>query len=72
MANTLPAVSLQDAADALSLSVKTVRRAIGAGELRAAKIRGQYRIRVADLDAWFDRHVVKTANVRPMRVRRTA
>ena len=47
------------------LSERTVRRAIGAGELRAYRLRGRYRIRPEDLDEWLDVSVVGTADLEP-------
>lgn len=61
---TIPrlAVSLTEAAEMLGFSERTIRRAIAetkpSKKLRAAKVRGQWRIRVADLESWLDRHTV--------------
>jgi excisionase family DNA binding protein len=46
-------LSLPEAARYLRVSEDTIRRAIKEGSLKAAKLRGHYRIRKADLDALF-------------------
>lgn len=46
------AITLDEAARLASSSVSTLRRAIAAGELRAAKIGSSVRVRPIDLDAW--------------------
>lgn len=46
-------MSIKEAASYLGVSEHTVRRAILEGRLPAAKPRGTYRIRKADLDALF-------------------
>ena len=43
-------LSIQGVADYLNLSVRTVRRLIDSGQLRALKIGAQWRIYPADLD----------------------
>ncbi len=48
-------LSIDQAAKYLSVSDDTIRRLIKEGELPAARIRGQWRIRKADLDALFRR-----------------
>ncbi len=48
-------LSLQEAARYLKVSEHTIRRAIKDGMLPYAKLRGNYRIRKADLDALFHR-----------------
>lgn len=47
-------LDLDAAAQATSLSRRTVERKIAAGELRAVKVDGRTLIRVADLDAFID------------------
>jgi excisionase family DNA binding protein len=47
-------VSIQEAADRLSVAYNTVRNAILAGKLTAYKILGTYRIRVEDLEAFIE------------------
>ena len=45
-------VTIQDAADRLSISVKTIRRMIARGELRAVRVgKRMVRVDVASLDA---------------------
>jgi excisionase family DNA binding protein len=46
------AVDIITAADMASVSASTIRRAIAAGHLRAAKLGAVVRIRPADIDAW--------------------
>jgi excisionase family DNA binding protein len=46
---------LTEAAEHAGFATKTLRRAIDAGELRASKVRGRWRVAVADLEAWLDR-----------------
>lgn len=46
------AVDIHEAARLASVSASTIRRAISAGKLRAAKLGASVRIRPADLDAW--------------------
>ena len=45
-------LTLQQTADALQISMQTVRRVIGEGKLRALKVRGQWRIDTGDLNAY--------------------
>ena len=47
----------------VGFSERTVRRAIGAGELRAYRLRGRYRIRVEDFEAWLEDSVAGTADL---------
>jgi excisionase family DNA binding protein len=46
------AVDIREAARLTNTSPSTIRRAIAAGKLRAAKIGASLRLRPADLDAW--------------------
>lgn len=46
--------TLEEVAKILKVSVQTVRRMISEGELRASKIRGQYRIRKDELEAYIE------------------
>jgi excisionase family DNA binding protein len=39
-------------------SANAVYRAVAAGELRASKMRGRLRIRLADVEAWIEENVV--------------
>jgi len=55
MAVIKPFLSLRDAAQYLGVEYKTVYRLVKAGDLPAGKIGGVYRIRHADLDAYFER-----------------
>jgi excisionase family DNA binding protein len=52
-------VSVAAVAAMTGLSDTAVYRAIAAGELRAAKLRGRLRIRVADVDSWIDESAVR-------------
>lgn len=52
-------VSVAHVASMTGLSDTAVYRAIAAGELRAAKLRGRLRIRVADIDAWIESSAVR-------------
>ena len=45
-------LSVDEAADAVCLSSKTIRRAIDRGELKASKVRNRVRINVNDVEAW--------------------
>jgi excisionase family DNA binding protein len=54
-------VSVADVASITGLSDTAVYRAIAAGELRAAKLRGRLRIRFADIDAWIESNAVRPA-----------
>jgi excisionase family DNA binding protein len=66
-------VSVADVAAMTGLSDTAVYRAIAAGELRAAKLRGRLRIRVADVDSWIDSSAVRPVSAeresRPSRSR---
>ncbi|WP_051204282.1 MULTISPECIES: helix-turn-helix domain-containing protein [Nocardioides] len=54
-------ISLTEAADALAVSTKTVRRYIAAGELDAVRLgRRTIRIKVESLDRLVDAHPVNT------------
>jgi excisionase family DNA binding protein len=54
-------ISLVEAADALAVSTKTVRRYIAAGELDAVRLgRRTIRVRVDSLDRLIDEHPVNT------------
>ena len=44
--------TLEEVADILRVSTATVRKLIESGELKAKKVRGQWRIRKEDLDAY--------------------
>lgn len=45
-------LTYEDTARALSCSVRTVKRLVAAGELRAVRVGGGARIRVSDVDAY--------------------
>jgi len=45
-------LTIEDVAKILNVSPATVRRLIEDGELKAKKIRGQWRIKKEDLDAY--------------------
>lgn len=54
-------ISLAEAADALAVSTKTIRRYIAAGELDAVRLgRRTIRVRVDSLDRLIDEHPVNT------------
>jgi excisionase family DNA binding protein len=54
-------ISLAEAADALAVSTKTVRRYIAAGDLDAVRLgRRTIRVRVDSLDRLVDEHPVNT------------
>ncbi len=48
-------LTIEEVARILRISVQTVRRMIDEGELRAIKIRGQWRIKREDLQNYIDR-----------------
>lgn len=48
-------LTLEEVAEILRVSVQTVSRLIEDGELKAAKIRGQWRVRRKDLDDYINR-----------------
>jgi excisionase family DNA binding protein len=47
-------LTVREVANYSRLSPKAVRRAIAQGELRAIRLRGQYRIRPDDLQRWIE------------------
>jgi excisionase family DNA binding protein len=52
-------LSVAEVASMTGLSDTAVYRAIAAGELLAAKLRGRLRIRLADIDAWIESNAVR-------------
>lgn len=52
-------VPIRVVAETLDVSTDTVRRMIAARQIPAARIRGGWRIRVSDLDAYITRHTAK-------------
>lgn len=58
-------MSVAHVASMTGLSDTAVYRAIAAGELRAAKLRGRLRIRVADIDAWIESSAVRPVPTEP-------
>lgn len=54
MSTPKKAMTRQEAADAYSVSIDTLRRAEAAGTLRGKSVGGRRRYRVEDLEAWFD------------------
>jgi len=48
-------LTVRDVATRSKLSEKTVRRAIRRGELIAFKVRGRWRVRESDYEAWIER-----------------
>lgn len=62
-------MNLEQAAEQLGCSVKTVRRRIQTGELRAARVaRGIWVIRDEDLDAYLDAAVVAPRPAQAVRI----
>jgi excisionase family DNA binding protein len=60
-------MTLEQVAERLCCSVRTVRRRINAGELRASHIgRGKWLIREEDLDAYLDATATRPREVRPL------
>lgn len=60
-------MTLQDAADRLRCSVKTIRRRIASGELRASRYgRGLWEIREEDVDAYLDAVATRPREIRPL------
>lgn len=58
-------ISVAEAADALAVSTKTVRRYIAAGDLDAVRLgRRTIRVRVDSLDRLIDEHPVNTGGSR--------
>jgi excisionase family DNA binding protein len=53
-------LTVSQVAEATGLSPNAVYRAISDGELRASKLRGRLRVKLADLDAWIDSNLVST------------
>ena len=52
-------LTVNEVAELAHLSAKAVYRAIGDGELPAAKLRGRLRIRHCDFDAWVAANMIK-------------
>lgn len=48
-------LTIEDVSRILRVSIQTVRRMIDEGELKAIKIRGQWRIKREDLQDYIDR-----------------
>jgi len=57
-------LTVDDAAESISFSRRSFYRAIAAGELRVFKFGKMSRIRVEDLDAFIERHMLKAGGVR--------
>ena len=51
-------LSVVEVADTTGLSESAVYRAIAVGELRASKLRGRLRVRLADLEDWIEANLV--------------
>ena len=49
-------LTLEEVAQRLKISVQTVRRMIADKELKASKIRGQWRVRSDDLERYIAEH----------------
>lgn len=56
-------LSPQQVAGQTGLNYRTVLRAIEAGELRAAKLRGRLRISEQDMQAWIGDNIVEPATM---------
>ena len=56
-------LTLKEVAEYLSVDPKTVYRFIQSGQLPAAKIGGVYRIKVSDVDEFFERRKLSTKEV---------
>ncbi|MCU1500619.1 MAG: Helix-turn-helix domain [Acidimicrobiales bacterium] len=54
-------LTVTEVAERVKLDETTVRRAIRRGELRAAKICRQIRVRDTDLEEWFEENLVEPA-----------
>jgi excisionase family DNA binding protein len=52
-------MTIEQTAEYLQLGVKTIRRMIEDGELKAAKIRNSWRIRKSDVDDYFNQSLNK-------------
>jgi excisionase family DNA binding protein len=50
-------LTLEEAAQIMKVSVQTVRRMVTSGEIPSVKIRGQYRIRKVDLEAYINKQL---------------
>lgn len=66
-ANPPRLLSVAEVAEATGLSETAVYRAIAAGELRASKLRGRLRVRLADLEDWVEANVVQAEALRHTR-----
>jgi len=49
-------LTLDDVAKILNVSAATVRRLIEDGELKAIKVRGQWRVKQSDLDKYIEKN----------------
>jgi excisionase family DNA binding protein len=70
---SLEVLTVEQLADRFQLSQKTVYRSLERRELRGAKLRNRWRIRLEDAERWFDDHVpepVKPARPRNRRPQR--
>ena len=54
--------SIQDAADKFDVDYKTIYRLVRAGKIPAGKVGGMYRIPRAELDAYFQTQIARTAS----------
>lgn len=52
-------MTIEQTAEYLQLGVKTIRRMIDEGELKASKIRNNWRIRKSDIDEYLDQNANK-------------
>lgn len=52
-------MTLGDVVAYTRVSEKTIRRAVRSGRLRAFKLPGGLRFRVADVDAWLESYIVQ-------------
>ncbi len=57
-----PILTLPEVADLLEVAAKTVYTMAQPGQIPAFKVRGQWRFKHDDLDAWIERDALKTPN----------
>ena len=58
-----PLLTPSDVCHQCGLSLKTVYRAIGRGELRASKICSRLRVRQSDVDIWIERSQIEPHHI---------
>jgi excisionase family DNA binding protein len=65
-------LSPEEVAAACGLSRRAIYRAIGRGELRAARLCHRLRVSPADLERWMDEQSASPESLRPIRSRHSA